>query len=93
VDAVLVGLGSGQREHQTVGVLADLINGQGGEFAAAQRGEEPDQQQSPVTQAGQVGFGCAAGGFPGPGVGAGGQDVEQLGRHQPTGTNCGRFRW
>jgi len=47
----------------------------------AQRGEEPDQQQSPVTQAGQVGFGSAARGFPGPSLRAGGQDVEQVGWH------------
>jgi hypothetical protein len=30
VDAVLIGLGSGQREHQTVGVLGDLVDGQRG---------------------------------------------------------------
>jgi hypothetical protein len=39
VDAVLVGLRSGQGEHQAVVVLGDLADGQREQLAAAQRGE------------------------------------------------------
>jgi len=57
-------------------------DGEGGEFAAAQGGDEPDEQQGPVAGAGQVGFGRPAAGAPGLGGRAGVQDVEQFGRHQ-----------
>ena len=67
---------------EAVGVVGDVGDGEGGEFAAAQGGDEPDEQQGPVPGTGQVGFGRPAAGAPGFGGGAGVQDVEQLGRPQ-----------
>src|SRR3954467_8421186 len=40
-----VGLGPRQAQDEPVGVLGDVVDGQGGELTAAQRGDEPDQQQ------------------------------------------------
>jgi len=69
-------------QHVENGGRRHLVDGEGGEFAAAQRGDEPDQQQRPVAGTGQVRFGGPARGAPHLGGGAGVEDVKQPGRHQ-----------
>ena len=58
------------------------LRGEPGEFGAAQRAPEPDQQQCPVPEPGQVRFGGPGAGLPGLGGGAGVEHVEQLRRSQ-----------
>ena len=64
------------------GCSLEVVDVQGGEFAAAQRRDEPDQEQGAVAEPGEVGFGVAAGGGPGPGVWTGVQHVVQQGWHE-----------
>jgi len=54
--AGLVGLGAADGQDEAVGVLGDLIDGEGGELGAAEGGDEPDEEQGPVPEAGQVRF-------------------------------------
>lgn len=78
--ASLVGLGPGEGQHQAVGVLGDLVDGQRGQFAAAQRGDKPDQQQSSFPNTAQVGLGRPEpASRPGLGGRAGVHGVEEVG--------------
>lgn len=52
--ADLVGLRPGQGEHEPVGVVGEVVDGEGGQLAAPQRRDETDQQQRTVPRAGQV---------------------------------------
>ena len=77
----LVRLRPGQRQHQAVGVLGDLVDRQYSQLAATQRGDEPDQQQGPIPRTGQIRLIRTTWGAPDLGGRAGVQDVEQLRGH------------
>lgn len=60
----------------------DLADGEGGELAAAQSGDEPDEQQGLGARPREVRLKLAAAVAPSLGGRAGVEDVEQVGRHQ-----------
>jgi len=65
--AGLVGLGAANGEDEAVGVLGDLVDGEGGQLGAAEGGDEADEEQGPVPETGQVRLGWPLGRLPGPG--------------------------
>ncbi len=65
--ARVLDLGPGDGQHEAVGVLGDLVDGERGQLGAAEGGHEAGQEQGPVPQAGQVVLGLARGRLPDPG--------------------------
>ena len=63
--AGLVGLGAADGQDEAVGVLGDLVDGEGSELGAAKGGNEADEEQGPVPEAGQVRFRWPLGRIPG----------------------------
>jgi hypothetical protein len=77
VESVLVGLGAGQGQHGSVGMFGELVEGERGELAAAQRGEEPHRSRTRSRRPARSG--CAGRVFQVLVAGAGTEDIEQLG--------------